>query len=287
MQNPFTEIKKEKVPDSYMVNYNEFGDNWLSTSALSLLMMCGQAFMYKYVLKRPEPIGVRMTSGSGAHKGREVNLKQKIETHEDLSVEEVTDACRDYCQKRFEENEVQVESEFEGKNKEQAKGISTDLAVEFAVKDHEAFQSEIQPAGVEETMAVAYPGLTRIIVGKVDVVQEDGIIRDLKTGKKAYGQAKADSSMALSTYGMLKKAETGETPKGYTIDNVTESKSGCKHNLYPTLRTDGQLQQQLRRFIAWNKVIEAGLFGPANTEHWKCSKNYCGYYSQCQYRGDK
>jgi len=51
----FPTIKTATVPDSYMSNYDAFEKGWISTSALSLLMMCGQAFNFKYVLAYGSP----------------------------------------------------------------------------------------------------------------------------------------------------------------------------------------------------------------------------------------
>ena len=283
----FDVIESAKAPDEYMSNYDGFREDWISTSALSLLMMCGQAFKFKYIDKIKEAIGVRQTSGSGAHKGREVNLSQKIESHEDLAVAEVQDATRDYVTEQFDSHDVQVEQDFAGKNKDQAKAICVDLATEFAAKDREVFQPEIQPAAVEESMAIRFPGLPRIVVGKLDVRLEDGTIRDLKTGKRAFGQSKADDSMGLTTYGMLKRADTGVAPPEYLIDNVSAGAKGCKTNIYSTTRTEVQLQQQLMRFVQWSKVIDAGLFGPCDPSHWKCGPAFCGFYDRCKFGGGK
>ena len=88
-------MKKAEVPNAYMAEYDGFEKEWISTSALSCLMMCGIRFYYKYILREREPINIRMTSGSGTHKGREINLSQKIETQENLKLDEVKDATRD------------------------------------------------------------------------------------------------------------------------------------------------------------------------------------------------
>jgi len=282
VSDTFDVIESAKAPDEYMSNYDGFEQEWISTSALALLMMCGQAFKFKYIDKIKEAIGVRQTCGSGAHKGREVNLKQKIESHEDLPEGDCQDATRDYVTEQFDSHDVQVEKDFEGKNKDQAKAICVDLATEFAAKDREVFQPEIQPAAVEESMAIRFPGLPRIVVGKLDVRLEDGTIRDLKTGKRAFGQSKTDDSMGLTTYGMLKRA-MGVAPPEYLIDNVRQSAKGCTAEVYSTTRTEGQLQQQLMRFAQWSKVIEAGLFGPCDPSHFKCSQSYCGFFQRCKF----
>jgi len=278
-------MKSEKatIPDSYTAEYDGFADDWISTSALSALMMCGMSFYYKYILRWREPISVRMCAGSGAHKGREINLQQKITSLEDVPLDVVTDATRDDVVGRFEKNDYCATKEFEGKSKSHARDIATDLAVEFVTKDYSAFQVDLTPASVEESIAVQFEGLPRVIVGKIDLREEDCSIVDLKTGKQAFGQSKTDNSMALSTYGLLTLAEHGVLPPNYRIQNVSRGKTGCKANLYETERTMEDIRRQLMRFTAGMKAIEAGNFVPCDSGHWKCSPGFCGFYSRCPY----
>jgi len=278
------------APDGYMAQYDGFEKDWISTSALSLLMTCGIAFRNRYIFRKPEPGSVRQSCGVAVHKGREHNLIQKVNSKIDIPVDECTDAARDEINNRFDNSEIIVEPEYEGKSLLDARGIAVDLSVEIARKDRLHFHPEIMPTGVETTLAVRYDNLSRVIVGKVDVDEETearDVIRDLKSGKRAFGQDKADQSMALATYGMLKYATTGRLPDEYLIDNVVAGKSGVKVNAYRTTRTLEQLQRQLNRFAAWLKVVDAGDFAPCNPEHWKCSEDWCGYWKQCPYGGAK
>ena len=276
-------MKKTSVPDAYLVEYDGLTDDWISTSALSMLMMCGMAFYYKYILRWHEPISVRMTAGSGAHKGREVNLKQKIDSEEDMAIDDVRDAARDDVEDRFDRSEYVATSEFEGKSKQHACDIAKDLAVEFVSEDYRSFQTEIRPLTVEESIAVKYEGVDRAIVGRTDLREENHIIDDLKTSKSAFGQSKTDNSMGLSTYGLLTLVEYDVLPPKYRIHNVSQSKTGCKSNLYETTRSMEDIQRQLMRFVAGIKAIEAGNFIPCNPEHWKCSREYCGFFQRCPF----
>jgi len=275
------------VPDDYLDNYDGFEDDWMSTSSMSTFQKCQIMGKFKYLDRIPESIGVRRTAGSGAHKGRETNLKQKVESKEDIDVDQVKDAARDYVSVQFDSHEVHVEREFEGKSKEDAKGISVDFAVKMAENDREIFQPKIFPIAVEESLAFRYPGISRIIVGKLDDREPNNVIGDFKTGKKRFGQAKTDDAMGLTTYGMLVYATTGEIPSGYRIDNVVVTVAGNMSNgTYKTTRTKEQLQRQLDRFALWDKLINQGIFAPSNPEEWWCSQDWCGYWKICPYRSN-
>lgn len=282
-----TETKTAPVPDGYLQNYDGFQADWISTSALACLMRCGMAFYYKYIELIPEPKSVRLACGSATHKGREVNLKQKVETEEDLPVEEVTDAARDSINETWASSEIHVEKEWEGKSTDEARGIAVDLATDMAAKDREIFHPQIRPAAVEETVAISFPSLPRLIVGKKDVREKgnEGILRDLKTGKRAFGQSKADSDMGLTTYGLLEKVSTGQAPDRYLIDNViARSKTKpTRTEVYETVRSEKRLEQQLARFALAMEIIQKGAFMCCNPGDWVCSESWCGYWRICPY----
>jgi hypothetical protein len=91
----FDAVEQKEAPDEYVANYNELADEWISNSALTSFMVCGEAGRMKYIDKIRESRGIRSTAGSGGHKGREVNLKQKIVSGVDLPEDEVMDAARE------------------------------------------------------------------------------------------------------------------------------------------------------------------------------------------------
>lgn len=284
------QIKKAAVPDDYLAGYDGFKKDWISTSALSTLMGCGINFYNRYVLRLPEPSTIRRSVGVAAHKGRERNLTQKVDSKVDCPLDEVTDATRDAVEREFDMNEVQVEKEFDGLSKLDAKGLAIDIGTEIATLDRTIFHPQISPTSVEKSYAVEYSGLSRTIVGKIDVNEDiDGlsVISDFKSGGKAYGQARVDSSMQISTYGLLKLATTGKLVDEYRIHNVTKGKTAAKTNFYTTTRTLPDLQQQLDRFAAWLKIADAGDFAPADPTSWKCSEDYCGYWRICKFGGNK
>jgi len=121
--------QQRQVPDEYLRGYDIYREEWISTSSLSLLMMCGVAWKKRYIDRLHEPTNVRLTAGCACHKGREVNLKQKIESHEDLAEEDVTDAARDLANSNFDDKEVNPENEFKDKPKSEVRGIAVDMSV--------------------------------------------------------------------------------------------------------------------------------------------------------------
>jgi len=276
-----------ETPDAYLAQYDGFEEQWLSTSALSCLMSCGVCFQKKYIERQPECVHVRQCAGLGAHKGRQVNLTSRVDEEEYLPVAEVLDAARDDVNHRMTTSDYAETSEFEGMGADQARGVAVDFAVEMAETDYHEFQLSLVPEAVELSIAVRFPGLSRVIVGTVDDLMPDKGIVDLKTGKRAYGEARAKNGMGLTTYGMLVFAKYGIVPPYYEIQNVVRAKTKCTTNVYQVSKTKEELERQLRRFLRACEVIDSGMFIPCNPEDWKCSPEWCAYWQTCEFGGGR
>lgn len=279
----------KQIPSAYIGTYDGFGQDWISTSALSLLQMCGVAFYYKYVLRVPEGMTLRIGTGIGTHKGREANLSQKVKSKTDLALNQTQDAARDEVNRIFDTSEFIAEEEFADKNPKDARGIAVDKAVSFTTTDYNVFQKDLYPDAVEEILAVEFPELPRLIVGRIDTRLPGPIINDLKTSKRAKGQAFCDTSQGLTTYGLLAWGNLGgKPPEEYEVDNVIDaSPKPARTERYFTKRTVEDIDRQVARFAAGMRAIEAGAFIPCNPEHWKCSRDYCGYWVKCKFGGGK
>jgi len=277
---------KSKLSQQYLVNYDGFGADWISTSSLALMQMCGEAFRLKYIERMAEPKSIRLCTGSATHKARQKNLEQKVKSKTDLDLATVQDVARDTINSDFDTNEIKVETEFEGASKSQARGIAVDKSVLITAADYAAFQVQSFPDAIEESLAVKFDEFTHIVCGTIDN-REGNIVKDFKSSKRSKGQNFADTSQALTTYGMLLHANNGIAPIKYVVENVVDLKSGCKTEVCETTRTIDDFQRVINRFAAAIRAIGTGTFIPASSESWKCSAEYCGFFSRCKYGSGK
>jgi hypothetical protein len=277
------------MPDDYLSRYDADGALWISTSMLTDYILCGIHCHRTYLEREREPRAVRVSIGIGTHKGRELNLKQKVETQEDLPVDESTDAARDKVNEEFEEFEIiTLDDEFEGKSKKDARGLAVDIAASLAEADREEFQPGIIPAAVETSLRVEFPGFGREVVGTIDVWDIDDDVHDLKTSKRAKNQRAADTNKGFTTYGMLKLCTDGKLPKKYHMENCVAGKKGVRTLSFETTRTEAQMNQMIARYALALEGMEKGVFQPADPEFsWKCSEAYCGFWPTCKFGGKK
>jgi hypothetical protein len=65
----------------------------ISPSQMDMFFRCGEQYRRRYVLGEIVPPGVALVKGSAVHKAAEVNYRQKVETHVDLALSDLTDAA--------------------------------------------------------------------------------------------------------------------------------------------------------------------------------------------------
>ena len=79
----------------------------VSASQLSMYCKCGEQYRRRYVEGEIVPPGVALVSGKSVHKAREIDLKHKMATGEDLAVEAVKESARDQVHGAFQGGDEQ------------------------------------------------------------------------------------------------------------------------------------------------------------------------------------
>lgn len=278
----------DKPKDSYLSEYdNGYGDQWISSSMLSAMMMCPVSAYRKYILRDPEPRGIRALMGTSTHAAREKTLSARLNEGKNLSVDECKDVGRDTVNKAFSEAEVMLDDEFEGKSQADARGLAVDNTTSFIHADNEQFIPGIDPVAVEFKLAIKHPDIKRVIVGKLDCLDVETDVCDLKTtNMRPKNQSFADSDMGLTTYGLLVMSHYQRIPRQFKVHNLCRKKNGNVDGVeLITTRTEADLKRQLARFVQVAKCMDTGVFMPCNPGNWKCSPEYCGYWKKCEFGG--
>lgn len=274
--------------DSYLSEYDKgYGQDWISASMLRLMMLCPVAAHRKYILREPEPKGVRAILGVGTHRARERTLAAKMETGTALPLDEVKDIGRDSVNEQFRGGDVMLDDEYAGKSGEDARGLAVDTTVAYVQADNEQFIPAIEPVAVEFNLAIQHPDIKQLIVGKLDCLDVETDVCDLKTTNlRPKNQSFADTDMGLTTYGLLVRAHYNRTPRQFRVHNLVRKKNGTIDGVeLIATRDDAALSRQLARYVQVAKCMETGVFAPCDPGHWKCSPDYCGYWKTCPYGG--
>jgi len=257
----------------------------LSASQLDTFRRCPQQWYYSYVEGLKIPPGIALLVGSGVHKGAEVDLKTKIVTGQDEPLDVVLDAAvTEYDSRMRKEGLFLTRDEMAAKA--QTIGAGKDETVALASLWHEESAPEILPAMVEERMSIDAPGLAVPLFGIIDLYEQDGVLRDLKTAKSQWRQDKADTETQPTLYRELIMARTGEYPRMVAYDILVKTKKPKRQQL-ATERTQADFDVLVGRAQLMLRQIKAGIFPPADPGQWWCSPKFCGYYGFCKHIPDR
>jgi hypothetical protein len=253
----------------------------LSNTQLEMYAKCPEQYRRRYIEGDVCPPGIALLKGGSFHKGAEVNMRQKIESHADLPVNELVEiAVADFDTRT---NDAYVLSD-----DEQSRGAPVvigeakdDLAA--LVTAHAQQQApDYQPVLVEQSIKIELPG-PRDLVGVIDLADDQRRVIDFKTASRKKNQTDADQSLQLTIYSAAYQAETGEKPSDLRLDVVVAGSKGVSRQVLSTDRTDADLTVLANRIDAVSHAIAAGAFPPASPGVWWCSTRFCGFARSCPY----
>lgn len=242
-------------------------------------LRCPEQFRRRYIEGDILPPGIAAHVGSGLHGAAELNFTEKLITGEDQPKSILQDAAATAYRARLDRDGVFVcHAEMPSLQKDLAAGL--DMAVKLVDPFFE-FAPEIQPSLVEHKSSIDVEGLPRI-TGTVDLYTVDKRLSDLKTAKRTWSQQQADTTTQLTIYREFVKRELGTPPDTYTIDCFVKTKTP-KYESVKTVRNDEDFEVLANKMRLMMRMVNAGIFPPADPGSWVCSPRFCGYYLTCTY----
>ena len=209
-----------------------------------------------------------MSLGKTIHKALHDNYRQKITSHQDLSVSDISDIfCEDW--KTQARETAFAKGEKPGKLKDQG--------VELLKAYFEEVAPTIQPIDVEREFLVDTAKTGLPILGYIDLVDDRGCIIDHKTTKRSYPEDTAEKDIQLTAYSMAYRAMYGTPDSGVRLDVMVRNKQPKIQQLYGT-RTEADIGRFLRLAEQLEKGINAGTFYPNSS--YMCGN--CGYQGMCE-----
>ena len=252
----------------------------LSISQLDMFSRCGEQYRRRYLDGEIIPPGIAARIGTGVHKAAETNWREKMRTGQDMPLDAVQDCAADAYDQALQDGVFVPPDEAAGAKLAMAEG--KDTVASLAALFRQELAPMITPALVEEKITINLPGVDLPVVTVLDLYTADKALRDLKTSSRKWGQDKADASHQPAAYREAVKQVTGEYPATLCFDVLTSGKAPALQTLQ-TQRGSGDTTILTRKFQLMCTSIKAGLFLPAQPDHWCCSMKFCGYYFSCPY----
>jgi len=264
-----------------------------STSSLSLLSACGEAFRRRYVEGERTPPNARMIRGRVVHTVAQGSYTRTLNEQALPTREEAEDTAATHFESAWSEG-VQLEPDEQIIGEAKTKDASKDFAIDLSGYHVERVAPAVHPIAVEEKMTVTLPESDIVVHGIIDLIDlEHGadVIRDLKTSERSPNADTADKSLQLSMYAAIWRADTGHLPQRLVLDHLVRTPTKRQKSYVPltTTRDDEDLQVLGRRLQSAVNLVERGVFMPAPADSWMCSEKWCGYWPTCPYvrRGER
>lgn len=252
----------------------------ISFSQLNMLLRCGEQYRRRYILKQIIPPSGSLMRGRCCHKAEEKNFQHKITQGEFLDA----GAVREAFAHEWEENEGNIgwqEDELDGNSPKKASGMVKDSGIRLIEVFHREQLINCNPVEIEKEFEVEFEGGYAPMVGRIDRIDEGGIIAEMKFVSKSpvAGDIISDVQMTAYNVGYISalRQEPKKLIKQFAV-NLREPKTVIQE--CPP-RSQEQISRFLRRLEYAMTAIEKGVFLPAANGSWVCNPRFCGFYNSC------
>lgn len=254
-------------------------------SDLNKFERCGWQFYLENIEHRRGQRTRYHLRGSALHKSREVNFRQKIASGNDLPCSDLLDAARDTIVSSMQDGGVQMSGDLEGKTAGDAMNIILHETLPLVEVDREVLMPDLQPAIVEQPVAVTLPKQSFDLGGRIDLITKQSHIIDAKTSKKRWTQQQADTEYQATHYWILAGAALESAPRAFCYDILLIKKRGNDAYRLPTQRTNADVAALIERYKSMEQAIRKGMFVPSHRSNWWCSPVWCAQWNNCKYVG--
>lgn len=240
----------------------------LSVTQLKMYLRCPLQYFFRYVCGLKVPPTSGLTLGRTIHEALGENYRQKLQSYEDLPIEQVTDVFSDYWDREAKET-VFANGEKPGKLKDDGIGLLKAYFKDVA--------PNVQPIEVEKEFLIE-TGVTKLpLKGYIDLIDDEAQIVDHKTTKRSFPTDSAEKDLQLTAYSMAYRTLYGHKESGVRLDVMVRNKQPKIQQLYGA-RTQADIDRFLRLAQQVEHSINAEAFYP--NENFMCGN--CGYGEMCE-----
>jgi len=239
----------------------------VSGSSLNTFLRCAKQWEYAYVYKFRRPPALRMVTGTAGHKGIEVHLLAKRETHTD----EPLDVALDAYSTSYDLEVIEAEAT------DKDRGEWKDKGARSVKLWHKEVAPKYQPSLVEQPVSFTLNGLP--YTGTIDATDEDDVLTDWKFVNQTPRSADA-YLINLVGYALGYRVLTGKVESRVELDHMVALKTP---KVVP-IRSDGPVTDAAIAAFADTvdsivRSIKAGAFPANGLKSGACS--WCGYRDIC------
>jgi len=261
------------------------GVEYIRATEVNAYLECPSRFYFQAIEKVEVPNKIALAGGTAVHKALEVNFHQKIESREDLKIQEVNDVLSSEFDKEV-ENVDKADFEIEKPGKVKDDWIEV---VGIYMKDT---ATRIFPSKVEERIKLKLKGYAYGLTGKIDVFDEYDVVTDHKTTSKPYKELpenyklQVGGAYPLLRQGMAMTNQEEHKPKSSRIDYLIRRSPKNANPHVRNIAVEIDIDYFLNVFKQVTEGIKAEVF-PPNRGHMYCTRRFCKFWQECEkkYKG--
>jgi hypothetical protein len=241
-----------------------------SGSSINTFMRCAKQWEYAYVYELKRPPSIRQVLGIAAHSAAELNYAQKIQSGENLPLDDVTDAFVT----AFDAAAPDAEAD-----REESAGEAKDSGVKAVTVYHEKVAPEVQPVWVEHEGVIDVDGIPYGYT--IDLVDQHDRVRDLKNVKRKPTERGTTYLLSMVGYALGFRAEMGHKESEVVLDHIVRTQRPYHLPIVSDGPiSDGAIGQFAGILKMVSQAIREGIFLPTGLQSHACS--WCGYQDICE-----
>ena len=237
----------------------------LSPSQVRTFLTCSAKWWFKYGVGLPESKTSSLALGLAVHKTIEVNFREKLETHEDLETGGMVAVFRDFWMEQMADTQFREDEHPQALRK---------TGEELVAKYMDEAAPSIEPAAVELDVAGEIGGVP--VRGRIDLLDVEGRIVDLKTAARKPSGIPSDYAFQLATYSQITPGASGHA----RLDTLVKTKTvQLIRDSYRIGEADLHATQVL--YPLAQSGMQSGLYFP-NRQSLLCSRRNCAFWKHCE-----
>ncbi len=237
----------------------------LSPSQVRCFLDCPARWWFKYGLQLPERKSSSLALGLAVHKAIEVNFREKLETQEDLETTGVVMVFREAWMEQVPQTEF---------TSDESQGDLRRLGERMVAKYMDEVAPTVEPASVELDVYGSISGVA--VRGRVDVIDVEGRLIDLKTASRRPSFVSPDYAFQLATYQQITPGASGDV----RIDSLVKTQTiQIVQQAYTVDEADIRATEIL--YPMAKRAMGTGMYCP-NRQSLLCSQKHCGFSKHCE-----
>ena len=239
--------------------------NSLSPTQIRAFLDCSARWWFRYGLHLPEPKTGNLALGIAVHQALEANFREKLESKQDLPTAGVAALFRQAW------TLISTVTEFrDDENPSEIARVGEALVAKYM----EEAAPTIEPTAVELDVEGEIGGVK--VLGKIDLIDTDGRVVDVKTSARRPTGIAPDYAFQLATYRQLAPGANGEARLSTRVKTKTVQ---LVQQTYRVSEADLKSTQVLYPLV--QAGIRTGVYFP-NRQSTLCSRRNCAFWRQCE-----